>query len=191
MYGATIGKLGILSIPATTNQACCACIPFSGIYNKFLFYFLMSNKQAFIKRGEGGAQPNISKEKIIETLIPLPPLSEQQRIVAKIEELMPHIEEYDKVETQNNKLNISFPEKLKKSILQEAVQGKLVPQDPNDEPVSELLKRIKAEKDRLIKEKEIKEKFSKDDKNEKTDMQKLNNRKMFFLSTPDPICYKI
>jgi len=161
MYGATIGKLGILSIPATTNQACCACIPFSGIYNKFLFYFLMSNKQAFIKRGEGGAQPNISKEKIIETLIPLPPLSEQQRIVAKIEELMPHIEEYDKAETQNNKLNISFPEKLKKSILQEAVQGKLVPQDPNDEPASELLKRIKAEKDRLIKEKKIKK-----DKNE-------------------------
>ena len=61
MYGATIGKLGILQTPATTNQACCACIPFTGIYNEFLFYFLMSQKLAFIKRGEGGAQPNISQ----------------------------------------------------------------------------------------------------------------------------------
>ncbi len=88
MYGATIGKLGILTYPATTNQACCACFPIEGVYNKFLFYFLMSHKTAFIKRGEGGAQPNISKEKIIATLMPLPPLAEQQRIVAKIELLL-------------------------------------------------------------------------------------------------------
>ena len=88
MYGATIGKLGILTYPATTNQACCACLPVEGVYNKFLFYFLMSHKTAFIKRGEGGAQPNISKEKIIATLMPLPPLAEQQRIVAKIELLL-------------------------------------------------------------------------------------------------------
>ena len=89
MYGATIGKLGILKVPATTNQACCACIPFSGIYNKYLFYFLKGYRKSFIKMGEGGAQPNISKEKIVRTLIPLPPLAEQKRIVAKLEELLP------------------------------------------------------------------------------------------------------
>ena len=68
MYGATIGKLGILSIAATTNQACCACFPLGGLDNKYLFYFLMAQKPVFIKQGEGGAQPNISKEKIVSTL---------------------------------------------------------------------------------------------------------------------------
>ena len=161
MYGATIGKLGILTFPATTNQACCACLPYNGIYNKFLFYFLMAQKKSFIKQGEGGAQPNISKEKIVATLMPVPSLAEQERIVAKIEELMPLIEEYDKAETKNNELNLSFPDKLKKSILQEAVQGKLVPQDPDDEPASVLIEQIRKEKEQLIKDKKIKK-----DKNE-------------------------
>ena len=89
MYGATIGKLGILTYPATTNQACCACKPVYGVETLFLFYFLMSQRTAFIKRGEGGAQPNISKEKIVSTLMPLPPLAEQHRIVQRIEELLP------------------------------------------------------------------------------------------------------
>lgn len=89
MYGATIGKLGILEIEATTNQACCACTPLNGIYYKFLFFFLLANRKYFIKKGEGGAQPNISKEKIIRTLFPLPPLAEQKRIVAKLAELLP------------------------------------------------------------------------------------------------------
>ena len=87
MYGATIGKLGILSIPCATNQACCACIPFSGVSNKFLFFYLLSQRKNFIDQGAGGAQPNISREKIIANLIPLPPLKEQQRIVKKIEQL--------------------------------------------------------------------------------------------------------
>lgn len=89
MYGATIGKVAIAGIELTTNQACCACTPFSGLYNKYLFYFLMANKKNFINQGEGGAQPNISREKIIKTLIPLPPLEEQEEIVKKLEELLP------------------------------------------------------------------------------------------------------
>ncbi|MFR8679212.1 MAG: restriction endonuclease subunit S [Ruminococcus bicirculans (ex Wegman et al. 2014)] len=150
MYGATIGKLGILNIPATTNQACCACLPIL-VNNNYLFYFLMSHKESFTKKAEGGAQPNISKEKIISTLFPLPPLAEQKRIVAKIEQLIPYIEKYEKAETQLTALNKSFPDMLKKSILQEAVQGKLVPQNPDDEPASVLLERIRAEKQVLIK----------------------------------------
>ena len=93
MYGATIGKLGILTFPATTNQACCACKPLSGVEELYLFYFLMSQRTNFIKRGEGGAQPNISKEKIVATLMPLPPVNEQHRIVQRIEELLPLVKE--------------------------------------------------------------------------------------------------
>ena len=155
MYGATIGKLGILSIPATTNQACCACLPIQ-ISNKYLFYFLMAHKVNFIKSAEGGAQPNISKEKIVSTLMPVPPIEEQHRIVSKIEELLPYIEKYDTAETKLSALNTTFPEALKKSILQEAVQGKLVPQNPDDEPASVLLERIRAEKQALIKAGKIK-----------------------------------
>lgn len=87
MYGATIGKLGILTFPATTNQACCACIEFNAIAQLYLFYFLLFQRSAFIVKGGGGAQPNISKEIIVNTFIPLPPIKEQQRIVQKIKEL--------------------------------------------------------------------------------------------------------
>ncbi len=156
MYGATIGKLGILGIEATTNQACCACIPMSGVYNKYVFYYLLSQRKNFIQQGAGGAQPNISREKIIPTLFPLPPLAEQKRIVAKIEELEPLVKQYDKAETELSALNDSFPEQLKKSILQYAIQGKLVAQDANDEPSEVLYAKIQTEKQKLIKEGKIK-----------------------------------
>ena len=156
MYGATIGKLGILSIAATTNQACCACFPLGGLDNKYLFYFLMAQKPLFIKQGEGGAQPNISKEKIVSTLMPVPPLEEQRRIVVMLGHIFPIIDAYSKCKTELDLCNATFPERLKKSILQVAVQGKLVPQDPSDEPAEALLERIRAEKQRLIKEGKIK-----------------------------------
>ena len=95
MYGATIGKLGILNIEATTNQACCACVPDNGIFNKYLFYYLMSQKSEFQKRSEGSGQPNISKEKIVSYLFPLPPLEEQYRIVAKIEQLLSNLQKLE------------------------------------------------------------------------------------------------
>lgn len=91
MYGATIGRIGILSKSATTNQACCACVDYLP-EKKFLFYFLLANRENFIAMGGGGAQPNISKEKIIHTHIPLPPQQEQHRIVAKIEEIFAQLD---------------------------------------------------------------------------------------------------
>ena len=86
MYGATIGKLAIVGKELTTNQACCGCTPYA-VFNWYLFYFLMASRDTFIKKGEGGAQPNISRVKLVEHLIPLPPLNEQKRIVKRIETL--------------------------------------------------------------------------------------------------------
>ena len=137
MYGATIGKIGILSFPATTNQACCACYEYS-INQMFLFYFLLANRENFIAMGGGGAQPNISKEKIISTNMPLPPLKEQERIVAEIERWLSFV---DIVEKEKSDLQSTIC-LAKFKILDLAIHGKLVPQDPNDEPASELLKRI-------------------------------------------------
>ena len=138
MYGATIGKLGILTFPSATNQACCACIEFRAITQLYLFYFLLSQRSRFISRGGGGAQSNISKELIVNTHIPLPPLSEQQRIVIEIEKYFVLI---DDIEQGKADLQTAIKQ-AKSKILELAISGKLVPQNPADEPASELLKRI-------------------------------------------------
>ena len=138
MYGATIGKSGILTFPATTNQACCACIEFNAITQLYLFYFLLSQRSTFISKGGGGAQPNISKEIIVNTFIPLPPLSEQQRIIMEIEKWFALI---DQIEQGRADLQTTIKQ-TKNKILDLAIHGKLVPQDMNDEPAIEQLKRI-------------------------------------------------
>ena len=137
MYGATIGKVGILTYPATTNQACCACIDYK-INQMFLFYYLLANRETFVSIGGGGAQPNISKEKIVSFPLPLPPLAEQHRIVAEIERWFTLV---DTIEQGKENLGTSIKQ-AKSKVLDLAIHGKLVPQDPNDEPASELLKRI-------------------------------------------------
>lgn len=104
------------------------------------------------------AQPNCNGQKLAKMILPLPPLAEQKRIVSKIEELLPKIDEYGKAQESLDKLNEELPERLKKSILQEAIEGRLVPQDPNDEPASVLLDKIRAEKKRLMKEGKLKKK---------------------------------
>ena len=138
MYGATIGKIGILTFPATTNQACCACVDYKAVTPKYLFYFLLSHKEEFVKMGGGGAQPNISKEKIISTLIPIPPIAEQNRIADVIERLIAFIETID---LNQGRLEQSL-KLCKERILDMALSGKLIPQDQDDEPAIELLKKI-------------------------------------------------
>ncbi|WP_278382838.1 restriction endonuclease subunit S [Pseudoalteromonas distincta] len=201
MYGATIGKTSILSVRATTNQAVCACTPFNGFKNTFLLMLLKASKSRLTGMGAGGAQPNISREKIINTVIALPPTSEQQRIVAKVDELMGLCDALE-AQTENSitahqtlvevlldallkapeqgatpeqataqfqqnwqRLSEHFDtlftttasiDMLKQTILQLAVMGKLVPQNPDDEPAAKLLERIAAEKAQLIKDKKIK-----------------------------------
>ena len=155
MYGATIGKVAIVGKELTTNQACCACTPF-GIYNYYLFFFLMGSQIDFIKKGEGGAQPNISREKLISHLMPIPPLAEQYRIVEKIQYLLPLVEKYSNSQILQNKLNSEIKDKLRKSILQEAIQGKLVPQIAEEGAAQDLLEQIKTEKQKLVKEGKLK-----------------------------------
>ncbi|MCQ2195360.1 MAG: restriction endonuclease subunit S [Paludibacteraceae bacterium] len=138
MYGATIGKIGILGMPATTNQACCACINYEGVIQKYLFYFLLSHKEDFIALGGGGAQPNISKDIIVKTFIPIPPIKEQERIVSQIDNLLNLLGTLD---TNKYALEASISQ-AKSKILDLAIHGKLVPQDANDEPASDLLRRI-------------------------------------------------
>ena len=138
MYGATIGKIGILGMPATTNQACCACINYEGVIQKYLFYFLLSHKKEFIALGGGGAQPNISKDIIVKTLIPIPPIKEQERIVSQIDNLLNLL---DTLNTNKYALEALISH-AKSKILDLAIHGKLVPQDANDKPALELLKRI-------------------------------------------------
>ena len=143
---------------ASTGFATMTC--YSGIFNKYLFYYLLApdfdNYANDTENSKGVAYPAINDDRLYKALIPVAPLAEQKRIVAKIEELLPFIEKYEQAETKLTALNKSFPEMLKKSILQEAVQGKLVPQNPDDEPASILLERIRAEKQELIKQGKIK-----------------------------------
>ena len=129
-------------------------------FRDYIFTYLKTSfsKEQLLKFANGAAQPNLAAKDVSKYLIPIPPLAEQRRIVEKLESLMPLIESYGKSQEALNALNASLPEKLRQSILQEAIQGHLVPQDPNEEPASVLLERIRAEKARLVKEGKLKKK---------------------------------
>lgn len=126
----------------------------------FIYYQLQTPKvqETIATNTMGSALRQINIKDLRTIKLVLPPLAEQKRIVAKIEELMPKVEEYGKAQEALDKLNAELPERLKKSILQEAISGRLVPQDPNDEPASILLDRIRQEKQRLVKEGKLKKK---------------------------------
>ena len=136
---------------------------YGNIYTEYIIAYLKSPYvDGVINAATYGVKmPRAGTETMTSLLVPIPPIPEQHRIVSKIKELSPFISKYKEKEQFLTALNESFPEQLKKSILQQAVQGKLVEQDPNDEPASVLLERIHAEKEQLIKDGKIKR-----DKNE-------------------------
>lgn len=149
-------KIALLNKEVCFGNKLCAFHPFI-IPSEYIYIFLQTPYFLTIfKENLSGIIGGVSINKIKELLVPLPPLAEQKRIVAKIEELEPLIAEYDTAETALTALNTAFPEQMKKSILQQAIQGKLVEQDPNDESATVLLERIKAEKAALVKAGKIK-----------------------------------
>ena len=153
---APVGKVNITDRGLCIGRGLCAIIPLAGMPLLFAYYLLAAYENIFVKQATGTTFVAITAETVKNQLIPMPPLAEQQRIADLIERLIPYVDEYGKAESAVDQLNCHFPEALKKSILQEAVQGKLVSQDPSDEPAEALLERIRAEKQRLIKEGKIK-----------------------------------
>ena len=153
---APVGKVNITDRGLCIGRGLCAIIPLAGMPLLFAYYLLAAYENIFVKQATGTTFVAITAETVKNQLIPMPPLAEQQRIADLIEGLIPYVDEYGKAESAVDQLNCHFPEALKKSILQEAVQGKLVSQDPSDEPAEALLERIRAEKQRLIKEGKIK-----------------------------------
>ena len=121
----------------------------------YIKFFLMARIKLIKKNGQG-VIPGISRDTVLNLLFPLPPLDEQHRIVAKIEELQPDIDDYDKAQTELRTIEQRFPDDMKKSLLQYAIEGKLVPQRKEEGTAKELLAEIRAEKARLVKEKKIK-----------------------------------
>ena len=154
----TVGKVSILGIDAFHNEAIISIYPFvdpDKITTMFLFATLpLLSQSGDTKSAIKGN--TLNSDSLDALLIPLPPIMEQKRIIDKLHELTTPLLDYGVAEQKVTDLNANFPEALKKSILQEAVQGKLVPQDPSDEPAEALLERIRAEKQRLIKEGKIK-----------------------------------
>ncbi|WP_302177997.1 restriction endonuclease subunit S, partial [[Ruminococcus] torques] len=126
------------------------------LFAPYVLKFIELYKEPLRNAKRGAAIPHLNKELFFNLPIPMPPIEEQRRIVEKIDEVSSAVSAYDIAYRKTESLNAAFPEALKKSILQEAVQGKLVPQDPSDEPAEALLERIRAEKQRLIKEGKIK-----------------------------------
>ena len=126
------------------------------LYARYILKFIELYKEPLRNSKKGAAIPHLNKEIFFNLLLPVPSLQEQTRIVDKIVELTPSVERYDLLSRRSDELNRNFPNFLKKSILQYAVQGKLVSQDPTDEPASVLLEHIRAEKEKLIKSGKIK-----------------------------------
>ncbi len=143
LYGATIGKLGFLGIAAATNQAVCGIFPSEDVSLNYMFHFLTLNKQKLIESAVGGAQPNISQTILKDLEVCYPVENKiQELVVAEIES---RLSVCDKIE-ESIEQGLKQAEALRQSILKKAFEGKLVPQDPNDEPAHVLIQRIKSER---------------------------------------------
>ena len=168
----TVGKVSILDIDAFHNEAIISIFPFVDD-NKIMTSYLFAVMPLLSQLGETKTAikgNTLNSDSLDNLWIPLPPLNEQDRICSKLKEFVQVLSDYTEIEQEINALNMLFPERLKKSILQEAVQGKLVPQDENDEPASVLLERIRAEKQALVKAGKIKK-----DKNESVIFRRDNS----------------
>ena len=168
----TVGKVSLLDIDAFHNEAIISIYPFVDD-DKTMTSYLFAVMPLLSKLGETKTAikgNTLNSDSLDNLWIPLPPFNEQKRICAKLNDLIPFIDKYGKYAQEVSTLRTSFPEQLKKSILQEAVQGKLVPQDPNDEPASVLLERIRDEKQALINAGKIKK-----DKNESVIFRRDNS----------------
>ena len=177
--GASIGFVTLI----TCENACCTQTTmymklFNNIVSNYL-YFVFYGLKDLIFKVSGSAQPQITVGDVSEQLFPLPPINEQKRIEKKIDILKRYLNTYHKIEKELTSLESSFEEKLKASILQYAIEGKLVKQDPNDEPASVLLERIKMEKEKLIREGKIKRDKNDSDVvvgDDKNYYEKINNK---------------
>ena len=161
MYGGggTIGKHSIIRFDTTINQSVCAIHPNFMCNMEYVHIFMQYQRPYWMDYAAGSRKdPNINQIIIKNCLIPIPPKKEQDRIVSKYNALFPLIDNYSEANEQRRKLNDDIANTLKKSILQEAIQGRLVPQCTSDEPASVLLQRIKEEKLRLVKEGKLKKK---------------------------------
>lgn len=143
---------------ASTGFAVMSCL--GKLYNRYLFFYLMSptfdNYANASENARGATYPAINDDRLYRAIVPVPPLQEQHRIVDKIEEILPYIDQYDKAYTKLETFNKKFPEDMKKSILQMAMQGKLVEQRSEEGTADELYEQIVAEKAQLIKDGKIK-----------------------------------
>ena len=159
---ASVGQCAITNIPLTTNQQFNALtvkewfMPI--VDDKYLYWFAKTLAPILHSLAGQTTFEFVSVKKVGSILIPLPPLAEQKRIVAKIEELLPIVEQYGKAQKELDELNAALPARLRQSILQEAISGRLVPQDPNDEPASTLLERVRLARESLLREKKVKSK---------------------------------
>jgi|WetSurMetagenome_2_1015567.scaffolds.fasta_scaffold07382_2 type I restriction enzyme, S subunit len=146
LYGATVGKLAFLGMEAATNQAVCGIFQEPYYDLNFLYYFLMLKRPDLVDQSTGGAQPNISQTILNNLPIPLCSLEEQKAVVCQIDHLFSLNDALENTLTKN----IAQSDTLKESLLQKAFEGKLVDQDPSDEPASSLLKRIKEEREAFL-----------------------------------------
>ncbi|HFI0067217.1 TPA: restriction endonuclease subunit S [Streptococcus suis] len=157
----SFGRPYILNVDGAIHDGWLAISNYESSLDKNFLFYLLSSKtiySQFLKLISGAVVKNLNSEKVSSTLLPLPPLAEQKRIVAQIERALEKVEVYAESYHKLQELDKAFPDKLKKSILQYAMQGKLVAQDPNDEPVEVLLEKIHAEKQKLYEEGKLKKK---------------------------------
>ena len=157
----SFGRPYITLIEGCIHDGWLVISPIINSFNQEFFYYLLSSEFAynqFADKVAGAVVQNLNSDKVANSIFPLPPLAEQQRIVEKIEELIPHIELYGKAQIELDTLNKNIKEQLKKSVLQYAIEGKLVPQDEAEGSAEELLLQIQAEKQKLYEENKLKKK---------------------------------